>query len=234
MDRTTVSRRRITYAWVCIEVNTDFEFFNEFHIESEDEVTGKTLRTKISLEYQWIPIRCKQCSQFGHDCSRTAKPVTGTRTHFPNERNEKETGEWRDVARRDKGKKPVESKSQCPKDTVQRDLPLERGNMFDALAEHLEVVEADPIIAGSLVPSSVRMTGLAASSSSYPVGACGEVREDPACLSSADGLDDCEVDYGLDGEIGSAVMGSPLSNRQKKKEAKMKFSGSRPKGRHRH
>ena len=51
VDRITASRRRITYARVCIEVTADFDFFHELHIESVDEVTGEAVRSKISLEY---------------------------------------------------------------------------------------------------------------------------------------------------------------------------------------
>ena len=233
VDRTTASRRRITYARVCIEVNTDFEFFNEFHIESEDEITGETLRTKISLEYQWIPVRCKQCSQFGHDCSRIEKPVNRINTHYPNERAGKETGEWRVVARKDKGKKTVDTKSHRSKDTVHSGVPLARGNMFDALIQQLEESDPKPKTVSSTALPSVRTMCREASSSSHPIAACGEVREDHACLSSVDELDDCEVEFGLEDEVGPAALGSPISNRQKKKEAKMKFSGSRPKGRHR-
>ena len=233
VDRTTASRRRITYARVCIEVNTDFDFFNEFHIESEAENSNETLRTKISLEYQWIPVRCKQCSQFGHDCAKIAKPVNGLNTHFPNERTGKATGEWRAVVRKDKGKKIADANPHRPKDMVHSVVPLARGNMFEALTQQLEESGPDPVTVSSPAPSSVRMICREASSSSHPITICGEAREDPACLSSVDVLDECEVDYGLEDEFGPAALGSSLSNRQKKKEAKMKFSGSRPKGRHR-
>ena len=65
------------------------------------------------------------------------------------------------------------------------------------------------------------------------MGAHRDAREHPTCPTYVDDVDDSEADYDKDGEFVAPAMGGILSNRQKKKEAKMKFSGSRPKGRHR-
>ena len=222
VDSITASRRRITYARVCIEVTADFDFFKEFHIESEDEVSGGTIRTQINLEYQWMPVRCKQCSQFGHDCSRIAKPEPRPTVHHPNPRKGQGEETWQVVKKKDKGKKIIDYLAPRPKNTVQLKGIEVKGNKFEALTQLLE--ESDDT-------SSVRMNCNATRSTlqATRVG----IREDPTCSMSVDKVIDYASDSSQEEGGWSPAVGSPLSNKQRKREEKMKFSGSRPKGRHR-
>ena len=71
VDRMTASRRRISYARVCVEVRGDLNLIDKFAIETNDG-KGNTTLLDIDVEYQWRPSRCSSCSTFGHDCSRVA------------------------------------------------------------------------------------------------------------------------------------------------------------------
>ena len=110
-------------------------------------------------------------------------------------------------------------------------------NSFNELSSSVyEVGAPDPPTGVPTTSSSVRMPCPGTSSSLHPAGNCGVFREDPNFPTSLDNDDDdadCEIESGQGVEASPPILGRSLTNRQKKKEAKMKFSGSRPKGRHR-
>ena len=71
-DKMTASRRCITYARICIEVDASEDWITSFELE---DVNGKNPIT-IQVESQWTPTRCPQCKCFGHNYitkSRTQK-----------------------------------------------------------------------------------------------------------------------------------------------------------------
>ena len=108
------------------------------------------------------------------------------------------------------------------------------GNRFHALNQLREDPNSEFPMGESTKLASVRMPCLEASSSLHPVNDYDDFIEDPTCLARTDDDDDdCDIDVGQGVEVRSLILGSSLSNKQKKRDAKMKFSGSRPKGRHR-
>ena len=101
----------------------------------------------------------------------------------------------------------------------------------------MEEFESAPIQVAPTAISYARMMCPEASSSLHLANAQDEAREYITRPASKEATEECEidcaVDFDPDAEDGSPARGSLLSNRQRKREAKMKFSGSRPKGRHR-
>ena len=86
VDRMTATRRRITYARICIEINAETEPIFELDVQYRNPITGGNESVKVNVEYQWTPSRCTKCLVFGHDCSKNntkpAQPVVvkGTET----------------------------------------------------------------------------------------------------------------------------------------------------------
>ena len=63
VDDITASRRRITYARVCIEVRGDQDLIEKFAFETKNDNGAKNL-VNIKVKYQWFPFRCSTCSIF--------------------------------------------------------------------------------------------------------------------------------------------------------------------------
>ncbi|KAF9611983.1 hypothetical protein IFM89_037266 [Coptis chinensis] len=77
MDEATASKRRISFARVCIKVEISSELPLSFEIEM-----GKGDNRTVRVEYSWVPKKCDNCKAFGHlidKCFRvpsTTKPAT--------------------------------------------------------------------------------------------------------------------------------------------------------------
>ena len=108
-----------------------------------------------------------------------------------------------------------------------------RGNQFDAISQHLEDPDPKPIKVDTTVSPIARTSYPEASSSYHTDVTRGETKEETTYPISVDDIDEYESEFDQVGEVRTPSMGSPLSNRQKKRETKMKFSGSWPKGRKR-
>ena len=70
VERMTATRRRITYALICIEVNAEIDPLFELNVQYRNPVTGGDESVKVKVEYQWTPGRCTKCLVFGHDCNK--------------------------------------------------------------------------------------------------------------------------------------------------------------------
>lgn len=66
-DKLTLSRQRMGYARVCVEIYASCEFPSMIPII----IGGK--RIEIPVEYPWNPPRCTFCSIFGHSLARCVK-----------------------------------------------------------------------------------------------------------------------------------------------------------------
>ena len=120
------------------------------------------------------------------------------------------SGEWTVVTKRNKGKNIVEAVSSSPCPGAQAPLSLHSaGNRFFALAPFDEVGSSSQRLEEDF-PSPSRALNITSK-------AAVEVTEE-------------EVDSELEEEVLAPKNSS--SNRQRKREAKMNFSGNRPKGRH--
>ncbi|GLT69275.1 hypothetical protein SLA2020_414370 [Shorea laevis] len=60
-DSTTEEQRRLGFARVLVEVNTESDFPKEIEIINSDG-----LPVNIGVEYPWLPVQCKTCKSFGH------------------------------------------------------------------------------------------------------------------------------------------------------------------------
>lgn len=70
-NSTTEEQRRLGFARVLVEVNTDSDFPKEIEITNYDG-----LPVNIGVEYPWLPVQCKTCKSFGHAthaCTKVAK-----------------------------------------------------------------------------------------------------------------------------------------------------------------
>ena len=65
-DTTTVSRKRLSYARVCIEIEAGAELIEEIFLTSgtSDDPCADTIKVKVV--YQWQPAQCSHCRVFGH------------------------------------------------------------------------------------------------------------------------------------------------------------------------
>ena len=234
---------RMSYARVCIEVSADKDFIHDFDLEVDDELSGSTVSNRIHVEYQWTPLRCKKCSSFGHDCFKTVhKPVvTNPNRHTYSKRkgvwkvvsvkdNVSSKG-WTVVNRKDKGKKVADGHPSHSSGGRPLGGPKSVSNMFSALSRVVE--ETDPIDRNVVDAAHTRdfhPSNVRADSSCHP--SLVPDREAACDTLDVEGDDIVEdFDVGYDEQLQTPE--SSMSSRQRKKEAKMKFSGSRPKGRHR-
>ena len=124
VDDMTASRRRITYARVCIEVSGDQDLIEKLAIETQNDNGTKNL-IDINVEYQWLSLRCPKCSTIGHNCLKPAvtnkdfsyhkhpKPhhwvhsvrLLADRNVETNQTNDRHSDEpWTEVTRKGKGK----------------------------------------------------------------------------------------------------------------------------------
>ena len=146
-------------------------------------------------------------------------------------------GIWQAVTTKDTGKRIIDYTPSRSKDSFQQSAPVEKGNKFEVLTQYMEESESAPIQVAPTATSYARLMCPEASSSLRLADAQEDSREYITRLASVDDTEDCEIDGAADvepdAEDGSAARGSLLSSRQRKREAKRKFNGSRPKGRHR-
>ena len=255
VDRMTASRRRITYARVCVEVSGDLDLIDKFAIEMAAG-ENETSLLDIAVEYQWMPIRCAKCSMFGHNCNKVASKTQGytahranpAQTYYPtpslNHHNMVKQDVWQVVQKKDKGKKIVEG-AELDMITIASTQRLKANNR-----------ERSPGLEGCVASSSEHIlysfnnvpTICENRTSTVPIdnsfnGLIPYVydREDNGPLDDAEGRSLEEGSHEEDDTnenphetaVAVAAIATPISARQKKREAKMLFSGSRPKGRHR-
>ena len=258
VDRMTASRRRITYARVCVEVSGDKELIDKFAIETDSGNGGTTL-LDIEVEYQWKPSRCSICSTFGHDCNKGATQGHGRAASRPIPSPSRPTsnrhrsppakaGVWQVVQKKDHGKNTIqdlvstssphvfEVADRCSsqeKQVTEKDTYLSPVGYAASPVEHIvhSISDFPPLCEyrTSTVPTNNSFNGL------IPyVYNCEDtvLQDDNGGESPNEAV--LEQDYTSESFSDTKVqVASPISARQRKKEAKMLFSGSRPKGRHR-
>jgi hypothetical protein len=60
-DHTTLLRKRLSYARVCVEIDASKTLVKEYDLRCPNG-----LFITISAEYEWIPSKCSNCNVFGH------------------------------------------------------------------------------------------------------------------------------------------------------------------------
>lgn len=69
-DMATIQKDRLTYARVLIEMPLTKEYPKDIMFENE---MGKIVHQKV--EYEWKPILCMKCKNFGHDISECRRQL---------------------------------------------------------------------------------------------------------------------------------------------------------------
>ena len=75
-DSLTATRKRISYARVCVEINAKCDLIESFDLlldRSDD--SGNPILVTIGVEFQWKPKVCLSCKTFGHAQSNCHKQV---------------------------------------------------------------------------------------------------------------------------------------------------------------
>ncbi|KAJ6392524.1 hypothetical protein OIU84_029086 [Salix udensis] len=70
-DEQTFNGTRLDYARLCVEVDANMPYVQQFEIEcplSENPI-------QIGIEYEWKPSRCEKCKVYGHSCPQPKVPV---------------------------------------------------------------------------------------------------------------------------------------------------------------
>ena len=70
VDRMTATKRRISYARVCIEMSAENDPIDELTVQFNNPKTGKREAVNVRIQYQWTPVRCVKCKTFGHNCEK--------------------------------------------------------------------------------------------------------------------------------------------------------------------
>ena len=227
----------------CIEVSGDQDLMHNFTLET-DNGHGETSRTNITVEYQWTPQRCSQCSSFGHDCSSSAMKNSTQDNQFARQFHKRNTnpsfhraskaevGVWQVVKRRDKGKQVVLEPHPTP---VAETSQLKPDVGTSSQSEH--IVESFPSSPSRIEDrsSNVQISNSFAGLIPYVYDKDDNDRQDEGSGAYVEeGSIDEEGPYidHNDVMIGNSCE-RPMSGHQKKKDAKILFSSSRTKGRQR-
>lgn len=109
-DLTTLLRKRLSYARVCVEIEASKTLVKEYDLRCPNG-----LFITISADYEWIPSRCNNCNVFGHTTAICATSKVDDRTmgaegkrkigavnskHADNKQNQLQ---WQVVGKRNKG-----------------------------------------------------------------------------------------------------------------------------------
>lgn len=240
VDKTTAEGRRISYARICIEIDATEEWLTEFELEA----TAGIKPISIKVEYQWTPTRCSMCKCFGHDCQAIKRSIPSF------VKAAKNTQRWVPVNLATPSQHPIANPTTDPLaeglwTEVRR---KQRGKEVVPMVEQVTPRE----IAGAMkAHGSGRQQSLVPTISKPQTMIHGSTSFDSRHISTSNsfnGLIPYEYDLhdddqsqddteeALDVQANPAIRPAPLgpmSARQAKKEAKMQFSRSRPKGRHR-
>jgi len=75
VDRMTATKRRISYARVCIDMSAENEPIEELTVQFNNPKTGNREAVNVKVQYQWTPTRCAKCKSFGHNCEKKLKSL---------------------------------------------------------------------------------------------------------------------------------------------------------------
>ena len=146
-DHATESRKRISFARVCVEIEATRPLIDEFTLDilSQEDPTKIADSIPIRVTYQWKPQVCTYCKLFGHLTENCRNHVSVN--EFPNSANSQAKGHtssqvskgnstWR-IARR-RGRAPAAPSSGS--------APPTSSNPFDALSTDIDSQEPTPSV----------------------------------------------------------------------------------------
>ena len=235
-------------------------------MKASQDVAGMVTPNLCWIPCQWKPIRCSNCSTFGHDCNRVAnlRPGFGAHRMNPNQsyrptpnidhHNRDREGVWQVVQRKDKVKKTVQgvgmdvslrvptqafeatNRGKCQMNQApKRGLSHNSEGCGASSSEHVlySITDSPSTCENrtSAVPINNSFNGLIPyvyeRDDDGPIDGCvgGPLKEG--------NHEEDDTDEKFQEAVEAMDVSTPISARQMKKEAKLLFSGSRPKGRHR-
>ena len=106
-DSITLSRKRLSYARVCIEIEAGAQLIEEITLASGISEDPCSDTMKVKAVYQWIPAQCSHCKVFGHNFQSCAsnpdlkQPASlEANTRVPPSQITNQSQGWRQVGRR--------------------------------------------------------------------------------------------------------------------------------------
>ena len=70
-DHITLTRKRLSYARVCVELDARDELVRDFDFQCSNGMW-----TKVAVDFEWLPIKCSKYGVFGHSLSSCPKDVS--------------------------------------------------------------------------------------------------------------------------------------------------------------
>ena len=158
-DHITLSRTRLSYARVCVEIDARDELIDDFDFQCSN---GTWI--KVRAEFEWVPMKCSSCGVFGHtlgSCPKHAfKRDEGAKTNVKKEESKpstiwvpKATGssgnmnsqvekdaEWVTVTRKVKGKGVLKEDAMVPFKELVSDAQGQVGASALCSSKGLEIV----------------------------------------------------------------------------------------------
>ncbi|KAL0439700.1 UNVERIFIED_CONTAM: hypothetical protein Slati_2453000 [Sesamum latifolium] len=68
-DKITKTCSRLYFAQVCVMLDYQSKLPKHLIVLSPILREGKEMPMKVDIEYEWLPLRCKQCCSLGHNAS---------------------------------------------------------------------------------------------------------------------------------------------------------------------
>ena len=190
-DSTTVARKRLNYARVCVEIEAGKQLLEEVDLASGVSEDPCLDPIKIKIVYQWKPLACSHCRVFGHSPTTCVKNLEANAGPKNSEQSafstSKQNQDWRRVGM-GKGKQHYESAGMPRSSSKAHQKFIPVSNSFQPLIQNVEGTDfasSGVDIDSDKVEMTTQNAGQASSSSTHR--AEGE-QLDPALEQNMEGL----------------------------------------------
>ena len=170
-DHMTLSRSRLSYARVCVEIDARDELIEDFDFQCSNGMW-----IKVRAEFEWVPMRCSSCGVFGHTLARCPHNATqkeeGVKNVVKNDVGKPSSiwvpkatvslgnmssqvakdAEWVTVSRKNKGKGVMKEDTMVPFEELVLDPHGHLGESKEGASKGLEIVVADDKEEGECSP----------------------------------------------------------------------------------
>ena len=156
-DTATLSRKRLNYARVCIEIDAGASLIEEFDLASGNTEDPGQDPIKITVVYQWKPAKCSHCLVFGHSLANcevnpVAKANPKGKEQVPEAFATTQTQVWSRVRRRSRNlERPGQSRdgsiyNRAPNEDPQTSLRISNSfHTLDLINEDIESSDVDKV-----------------------------------------------------------------------------------------